>query len=265
MTQPTAALMTPAEADGLFDELFGDGMPGPGRSTKPPNMVLDVRPLEVADLAALAAHIESGQTLGVTPSEIKRIRPTHHRLARLLAMGLDESKAGLLCNYTPARVAVLKSDPAFQELMAAYGATVEESWADTVEIMSGLSQDALQELQARLDENPELFKVEQLMDLAKLTLDRSGNGPSSTTNVNQRTIHMTASDLERIKNGSTGASNSIGQGRNAPRPLTTDDRRAIASQVGDAATVSGQVQTDQLSFDFGDAVREAGPEAPPDA
>lgn len=257
--QRLAQPISDAEADELLEAAFPFGLPSQGRSSKPPVQVIETFPLEVSHLATLAAHIESGASLGVEAGAIKRIRPTHHRAARLLATGLDETKVALLCNYTPARISILKSDPAFQELLTAYSGEVDDTWADTVQVMADLSMDALQELQIRLEETPEMFNIVQLQDLVKLTADRSGNGPTSTQNVNAKVMHMTPADLERIKHGSGHSGNVAGP--STVRPLTANDRRAIAGQAVDAAPASGQVESDQLVLPFGDAVREAGPES----
>lgn len=264
MTYSPAEAMSDEDADAMLAAAFPNGFPAKGRAAKPANSIMGVTPLGVDDVAALAAHIESGQSLGVVPSPVKAIRPSHHRLARLLAMGLDEGKAALLSNYSPARVAILKSDPAFQELMAGYAGDVTEAWADTVEVLANLSMDSLQELQLRLDEKPESFNNEQLMGLAKLTLDRTGNGPTSTQNVNAKVVHMTPADIERIKNGSSTPGTN-GDGSGAVRPLTADHRRALAGSAGDAPAASGQVEGVQFLLPFGEEVREAGPEVPPGA
>lgn len=137
--------------------------------------------------AAAVAHVESGAALGVTQDNLKAIRHTHHRLAQLLAVGVDETKAGRLCNYSPARVSVLKADPAFRELLAYYSANVAEEYADFVANAADLSMDTLQELQRRLDESPETFSIAQLNELLKTLADRSGHGPvnkSVSVNVN---------------------------------------------------------------------------------
>ena len=251
--------LSSAEIDEMFESAFPLGMPGKGRSAKPTTAVTGTFPLELEHVVSLAAHMESGETLGVTNADIKRIRPTHHRLARLLATGLDETKAALLCNYSPARVSILKSDPAFQELLAGYAGEVDDKWLDTVEVMAGLSEDALHELQARLEETPELFNNVQLMDLAKLTLDRTGNGPTSTQNLNVKAVHMTAADLERLKNDNQH--NGSGLGPSPVRPLTAEDRRAIQSLPVHPAAASAQAQGQQLSLPFGDAIREASSES----
>jgi hypothetical protein len=133
------------------------------------------------------AHISSGASLGVQPTAIKALRHSHHRLAMLLASGIDETKAAIICNYSVSRISILKADPAFQELLSYYSDQVEETWAGFHETASGLSLDMLQELQRRLDESPEQFTVASLNESIKLLADRTGHAPvtkSVSVNVN---------------------------------------------------------------------------------
>jgi len=140
-------------------------------------LILDSGPLTSEHLELARQHVTSGATLGIQPSSLKAIRHTHHRLAQLLAMGVDETRAGLLCNYTPSRVSVLKGTPAFQELIAHYKGQVDEEWRDFVSVAADLSLDFLGELQRRLDEDPESFTPSALIEATKVLADRTGHAP----------------------------------------------------------------------------------------
>lgn len=159
---------------------------GKGRRQVPLHeVIIECGPLTEEHVAAAQALIESGDPIGVQTPTIKSIRHTHHRLAQLLAGGMDEIQAAALCNYTLSRVSILKSDPAFKELLAWYSSRVDAEFADFITAASGLGLDALQELQLRLDEKPETFTNQALLELVKTTADRSGNAPIARThNVN---------------------------------------------------------------------------------
>lgn len=132
-------------------------------------------------------HVASGATLGTQPAPLVAIRHTHHRLAQLLATGVDETVAAKLCNYSVSRVSILKADPAFQELLSFYSSRVDEEWADFVSTAANLSMDTLGELQRRLDETPEQFSVATLIEMTKMLADRTGHAPvtkSVSVNVN---------------------------------------------------------------------------------
>jgi hypothetical protein len=151
----------------------------------PGEIVLSVQRLTDADIVAYEGHVASGRTIGVKPVDLKAIRNTHHRLAQMLAVGVDETVAAKLCNYGVARVSILKSDPAFAELLAHYAADVREEWADFVSTAANLSMDVMQEIQKRLDETPEQFTIQTLNDTLKTIADRSGHAPvQKTQNVN---------------------------------------------------------------------------------
>ena len=148
-------------------------------------VVTSVADLSIEDLGKAEERILTGVPLGVTLPELKNIRHTHHRLAQYIAGGMEDSRAAVLCNYSINRVSILKSTPAFQELLAHYKATVDEEFTDFVSVAAGLGLDALQELQRRLDETPEQFSVNALLELTKTVADRSGNAPvSRSLNVN---------------------------------------------------------------------------------
>jgi len=155
--------------------------------------------LTPAHAQAALAHVQSGTILGITAPPLKAIRNTHHRLAQLLAAGMDETRAARLCNYSPHRVSVLKSDPAFAELLTYYASKVEEEFDDFVTAASSLSLDFLGELQRRLDETPDAFKPSELLEAVRTLADRSGHGPQSSTKstVDLRSINanMSSEDL----------------------------------------------------------------------
>lgn len=176
------------QADRIIAESGVAGFSGLGHSTKRVPALIEAWGELTEDHAlAVQAHVESEKVLGVKTPDIKSIRNTHHRLAQLLAVGVDETVAAKLCNYSINRVSVLKSDPAFAELLAYYGKNVEEQWGDFVGTAANLSMDVLQEMQRRLDETPEAFSVNQLNEMLKTLADRSGNAPvqkSQSVNVN---------------------------------------------------------------------------------
>lgn len=182
LTQAEAAAIFDG-ADALLDFSSSRGKPKLDESA----LVIASGELTDEHLQAVATHQASGDTLGSTASPLKALRHTHHRLAQLLAVGTDETVAAKLCNYSVSRVSILKSDPAFQELLAYYAGGVQDQWADFVATAAGLNMDFLQELQRRLDENPEQFSAASLMDAVKLLADRTGHAPvtkSVSVNVN---------------------------------------------------------------------------------
>ena len=134
--------------------------------------------LDMLDLVALREPRES------TAPPIKKLRERHHALARYLAMGTHPGEAGIICGYSASRVSILQGDPTFKELVAHYRGCATERYYDGHSAMSELHIDAIEELRERLEEQPEEFTQGQLMELAKLTADRTGLGVSTKTEVN---------------------------------------------------------------------------------
>src|SRR5438046_2040789 len=96
-------------------------MLGKGRPAKTPE-VIGVRPLTQADLAL---------PRGKAPA-VKRFRDSHHRVARLVAMGLRPGAVSIASGYSRVRISILLSDPAFQELVVGYRNDVDQDWREEV-------------------------------------------------------------------------------------------------------------------------------------
>jgi hypothetical protein len=148
-----------------------------GRGSKQVTMVVGAD-LTQADLDSLQDE------RGTVAPQLKKLRTKHHALARAIASGIGDGDAAILIGYTASRVSILKSDPSFNELVRFYTAKVDDKYLGMHERMAGLGLDAVNELSDRLDEDPEAFSNTQLMEMASRMADRTGHGPSSSTNVN---------------------------------------------------------------------------------
>lgn len=149
-----------------------------GRRSVP--LVIDViGDVEMEDLQVLDLPRES-----VAPT-LKRLSDRHHALARALASGLSERDAAITCGYSSSAVSILKTDPAFKELLEFYRDRAGEAFETTSAKLAALTNEALSLLIEKMENDPESLTVSQLHDLAKLGADRSGYGPqSSQTNLN---------------------------------------------------------------------------------
>ena len=143
-----------------------------GRVTKPITAVV-IRELTAADVELLAteAHIQ--------PITIKKLRDSHHALARCLASGMSAIAASAFTGYTVSRISVLRTDPSFKELLAFYAEAKEVAFADAHERMATLSLEAIEELRERLHDSPEQFTPMGLLKIVETTADRTGYGPTS--------------------------------------------------------------------------------------
>lgn len=134
--------------------------------------------------------LEEGPKVPLLPGQenilsIEQMRTRQHRMAQLLASGLKETTVARMVGFTVGYVSNLKRSPAFAELLAHYTAEVEDRFSGFVERAGELSEQLVDELADRLQENPKQFTVNQILEAVKTLADRSGNAPvARTTNLN---------------------------------------------------------------------------------
>ena len=141
-----------------------------------------VRELEAEDLLSLSEERGVQKPVGL---KLERLSERHRNLARLLAAGKEDWEISAITGYTVSRISVLKGDPAMQNLIRHYREEVDIVFTQVNEKLAHVAGTALDLIQDRL-EDPEQsgeMSVGQLMELAKLGADRTGNGPSSKSEV----------------------------------------------------------------------------------
>ena len=116
----------------------------------------------------------------------KRMTQRHHRTAMYLAQGMKPGDVAILVGYGAPTISILQADPLFQRLVTLYKEKMDKYFEDTGAKLSALTNDALDILQQRLEDDADGFTPGQLMEMAKLGADRTGFGPASKveTNVN---------------------------------------------------------------------------------
>lgn len=195
--------LTAAEIDAITADTFPVTFTGQRRPpTSVEDLVLETGPLTQEHVDVAMTFVESGDTMGVKPPDLVTIRHTHHKLAQLLAVGTDEIIAAKLCNYTPTYVSILKSDPAFAELLAYYHQNVVDEFADFVAAAKGLSMDLLMEMQTRLNTDPSKFTITQMKELVQMLADRTGHAPvqkSVQVNINADAADRLARARARVR------------------------------------------------------------------
>jgi len=148
---------------------LGIALHGRGRRAEPA-AIMGVRELERDDLVALA------EPRSTKPAALKRVSERHHAAARFLAQGVPPGVVAAIVGLRSSRISQLQADPLFQATMALYREETAAQIDTFMEALRGLSGDALAELANRLDEVPEGFENKELMELLKLTADRTGYG-----------------------------------------------------------------------------------------
>lgn len=149
-----------------------------------------LRNLTREDLACLNAPRPTAQ-----PLAIKRIRDSHHVLARMCAEGRPGTEICALTGYDASRLSILRTDPSFQELIAYYRQVDSIEYATSHARMNLLKMDTLQEMHDRLLEAPDKIDLGELHQQFKLLADRTGDGPQSkSTN-----LHIHTGFAERLE------------------------------------------------------------------
>lgn len=123
-----------------------------------------VRPLNEGDLPAIMA----GLALPTPAQRLKRLGHAHHRLAQMLVEGLPPEKISAITGYSTSYIGAAQKDPSFRELIAYYAANAELIYVDVLERMKNLQVASLEELQKRLDEEPEGWTKRELMELSDM-------------------------------------------------------------------------------------------------
>jgi hypothetical protein len=136
-----------------------------------------VRALTSADLALLEPKAVS------KPPLIKKLRESHHGLARAVAEGKSLAEISEETGYSISRISILRSDPTFAELVSYYKENLEKMRdalvTDHFKRMVGFRGDLIEEMIDRLHDSPELVSWKDLDDSLKTVADRTGMGPQT--------------------------------------------------------------------------------------
>lgn len=177
------------------------GASGPG--------LVYLRDLAESDVSAL----RSGAGPGLPANPLARLKHTHHLLARLIAEGRKQVEISLITGYSPSRISVLKDDPAFKELVSYYAEQAEAIYANVHERRAQLGLSAIEELQERVDTDPQSFSNRELMELVETTLDSpaktaAGPGALGPGGLNINIAFVKAEDKPRRDDQRDGSGNS---------------------------------------------------------
>ena len=183
-----------------------------------------MRELTAVDLTLL------GLDRGVKAPTLKRLRDSHHSIARLMAQGLRNTDIAAITGYSQSRLSILKGDPAFEELVAFYTKNAEAikdaAFAGVQEKLAAVNHEAIEELHERLLDQPEAINTDQLLDIVKATSDRTGHGPATkSTNVN-----VNIDLAERVALGRARASQ-IGTSGQAPTMLQEAPMKVVEGSI----------------------------------
>lgn len=167
--------------------------------------------VEVDDLHMLLAQGEGGgvvaapQLVPDDPTDMSRVRERWHGVARLTAQGLTQRMVASICGYTEAYLSVLLNNPAMQEMVDLYRLkhqAAAEVIGEKLRTVGGMALEALGDKLAA----GQINDVHELTAVAKLGLDRSGHGPSSTQHVVGETHIIDHAELTKLHNNARASS-----------------------------------------------------------
>lgn len=126
------------------------------------------------------------------PPQVKVLRESHQKIARLLASGLKLYEVAQATGYSYSRVYVLSKDPALQELVARYRDMLIEDWREDEQTFQDLAMHNMVAAERQLsdkldaaDEAGELLPTRELLAISSDRMDRFGYGKKNmNVNVN---------------------------------------------------------------------------------
>ena len=137
--------------------------------------------------------------------DINRIREKHHSVARLVAQNFENGVICAIVGYTPAYLSTLLNNPAMQELIRYYRAQQSNASEVIAEKLRSVAMRAVEQLAERIDEDGDNAPSNNdLIQLAKLGLDRSGHGPTSTQVINSTQHIVDYAELQRLNRAAKG-------------------------------------------------------------
>lgn len=161
------------------------------------------------DVGAVQARLLSADDIqdlaegrGSAAQPLRQLRDRHHSLARYLALGYKPAQVSAITGYSLSRISVLQGDPAFRELLAFYREHEGADFRDTQERIHQTAIDALDEIQERLEQEPEIIAMKDLLGIAQLGLDRSGYGPTQK-NI-QANVSLSKEELAELRSAARG-------------------------------------------------------------
>lgn len=171
----------------------------PASRGRKPSGVQGVMTRELAPEDVQKLHGLSFGALGSAAAPLKRLKHSHHGLARLVADGVREGEIAAVTGYSLTYISTIKKSPDFVELVAYYAEQKREVYLDVHQRLSSLSMDAVDELQGRLAEEPERFDNRELKEIAEMGLDRVGYGKATQVNHSHKIALVDPAQIARLK------------------------------------------------------------------
>lgn len=155
-----------AEAELVTELDLGRGHGGRAGIRKAPLTIELIRPLTPDDLPSITNPPPGSELV----PRLAQLRSSHHRLAELIAAGRPPCEISIVTGYSASYISNLKSDPAFNELVAHYEFQKTEIFADAMERLKLLGLDGIEKLHERVNDPEAKWTNKELMDLVEMSL-----------------------------------------------------------------------------------------------
>lgn len=236
-------------------DLVAEIMAPSSRGRKPSGVQGSVtRELEPSDIQKL--HGLSFGALGSVAPPLKRLKHSHHGLARLVADGVREGEISSITGYSQSYISTIKKHPDFVDLVAYYAEQKREVYLDVHQRLSSLSMDAVDELQGRLAEEPDRFDNRELKEIAEMGLDRVGYGKATQVNHSHKIALVDPAQIARLKDDLRTRQQGV------VTPLLTSDRPEppVGSHIIEGTLAETESPPERTGE--GTDVPDKGPEGP---
>jgi hypothetical protein len=181
-----------AERRRALTDLAYDLTRSSGRAAKAVQVEI-VRSLTVSDLELLEVE------RGIKSPAVKRIRDSHHLIARYIASGLTGAEIAALTGYSQSRISILKSDPAFMELAEFYRGNLKEIQDDVDRTgyakAVAIRDEAMDIVLDRLIDTPEMLNTDMVTEIALKFGDRTGLVAASRNSSVHYNVDLTADQV----------------------------------------------------------------------
>lgn len=184
---------------------------------------------EISNLRSLA-RADLSVLLEKRPQKnLQSIRDTHHRVARAVAAGLPNHEVAQACGYSQNRIAMLKKDPAFQELVAHYRAIVTAEFVRSVdnymEVATANMLKAEVMISDKIDEALEKNETLPMRDLIAIAGDRADRFGYGKTRANINVNMDFAAQLEAARRRSAQAKQTVAEVSDGTPAISAPFRR----------------------------------------
>lgn len=129
---------------------------------------------------------------------LKRLRESHHAVAKAIALGYNDVEAARMSGYSPQRLYSLRQDPAFVELVDYYRGNAGDAFIEFRTAAEFMARDSMQILHEILTETPpDQLNHNFVLEAWSRAAAMAGHGPINRTE--NRNLNLTIAErLDRL-------------------------------------------------------------------